>query len=158
MVAPGKLQRRVPVRLAASFLLVWTMGCGDPFFGIAGGQLSGAAADVPPTWVPYNDVETVQLETRPEDPYSVNVWGVGTREVYFVASGRGTESAWAQHLIQDPRVRLQIGERVYELRAVRADSWRDRRRYKAMSQHKYDDFDSAFEDFGTAIVFRLEPR
>jgi len=137
--------------LSASLLLVIVLGCGDPFFGLSGGRLAGDIADVPPSWIPYNDTETVQLETRPADPYSVNVWGVGASAGYFVAAGAGLEAAWAQHVTVDPRVRLRIEGSVYELQAVRADTWIDRRRYKAMATQKFDDFD-------TAVLFRLEPR
>jgi len=55
-------------------------------------------------------------------------------------------------------VRLRLGHAVYELRAVRADSKLERRRFRAMGKHKYDDFDSAFEDFDAVVVFRLERR
>ena len=101
---------------------------------------------------------TVQLETRPDDPYSVNIWGVGGSRTFFVASGDGMESVWAQHIADDPNVRLRLGHAVYELRAVRADSKLERRRFRAMGKHKYDDFDSAFEDFDAVVVFRLERR
>ena len=144
--------------LFASLLVVSALGCGDPFFGLAGGRLAGDVVEVPPSWVLYNDTDTVQLETRPADPYSVNVWGVGTSAGYFVAAGAGLEAVWAQQVTADPRVRLRVADSVYELRAVRVDSWIDRRRYKAMATQKYDDFNSAFEDFDAAVLFRLEPR
>ena len=54
--------------------------------------------------------------------------------------------------------RLRIGETVYELQAVRVDRKRDRRLFSAFGRNKYDDFDSAFDEFETAVVFRLDPR
>lgn len=155
MTSRFRMQWRPLVMLA---VLGLALGCADPLLGFAGGQLAGPTAPVPDDWSFSDDVETVQLETRPADPYSVNIWGVAGSGSYYIASGKGMDAAWAQHIAEDPRVRLRIGETVYELQAVRVDRKRDRRLFSAFGRNKYDDFDSAFDEFETAVVFRLDPR
>ena len=102
--------------------LLLLLGCGEPFVMIPGGRLSGTTKSVPENWRFTDAHEDVQLETRPADPYSVNVWVVAVGDDLFVASGRGAESAWAQHIEADPNVRLRVGDDIYELRAVEADT------------------------------------
>ena len=58
--------------IAASMLVgAVVVACG-PIVMIPGGELSGTPAPVPESWDFTNEVDTIQLETRPEDPYSVN--------------------------------------------------------------------------------------
>ena len=101
------------------------MGCG-PIGPFPGGALEGevgsaAVAD----WSFARDVENAQLETRPGDPHSVNTWwGAVGDELYVPTSmilgskhpgGRG----WVAHVADDERVRIRLGDRVFERRALR---------------------------------------
>ena len=61
--------------LALALLAGAVAGCDEPFFLLPGGALDGAPAPVPDDWSATDDVKTVQLETRPADPYSVNKIG-----------------------------------------------------------------------------------
>jgi len=119
-------RRTVRASLALAALAALA-GCGEPWCVFSGGALSGTVTPPPGSWNFSGAFETVQLETRPDDPYSVNIWGVGGSRTFFVASGDGMEAAWAQHIADDPNVRLRLGHAVYELRAVRADSKLERR-------------------------------
>ena len=56
-------------------LLAFSMGCG-PFLLLPGGELEGTSVPTPADWSFLADISTVQIETRPEDPYSVNIWVV----------------------------------------------------------------------------------
>jgi hypothetical protein len=103
-------------------------------------------------------VKTVQLETRPSDPYSVNIWGVAMGSDFFVVSGRGMEAAWAQHIEADPNVRLRVGDDVYELRAVRVEATADRDLFLAALSKKYEEFDASEEQPSEATLYRLEAR
>ncbi len=60
-------------RLIAMSSLFLVAGCG-PFLLLPGGKLGGATAPAPSDWAFADEVNTAQLETRPEDPYSVNIW------------------------------------------------------------------------------------
>ena len=48
-------------------------GCNGPVVLLPGGKLNGETRPVPADWAFAGDYGTAQLETRPEDPYSVNV-------------------------------------------------------------------------------------
>jgi len=144
---------RVPLVFALVPLL---LACG-PLGPIAGGELSGTATSPPPDWHFTDAVETVQLETRPEDPYSVNIWGVAYEDAFYVAAGGGDESAWVMHVAEDPRVRLRIGDRLFELQAQRVDDPAVRDAVMQALIRKYD-FQPDPEDAATAVLFRLVPR
>ena len=89
--------------------------CGEPFSKLAGGELSGVTATPPALWSDVPDV--VQLEVRPADPYSVNVWCVVVdNDLYIATSPEGNE--WLAHIRSDGKVRLRLGETLYPLRAV----------------------------------------
>ena len=131
--------------------------CGDPIVMLPGGELSGTVKPVPSDWSFSDAVEEVQLETRPDDPYSVNIWGVAVGERFYIASGDGMEAAWAQHIAEDPRVRLRIGEDLDELRAKRARTPRDRDAFRAAAKKKYD-FEPDEEQERDAVIYRLYAR
>lgn len=132
-------------------------GCDGPLVMIPGGVLSGDVQPTPSDWSFSDDVRDVQLETRPDDPYSVNVWGIGIGERFMVASGRGLEATWAQHIQADPRVRLRIEDSVYELSARLSQDPRDRDLFLEAARAKYD-FEPEAEDAEKAVLFVLEPR
>jgi len=128
----------------------------DPTVMIPGGRLSGETKPVPASWAFTEEVETVQLETRPEDPYSVNIWGVGVGDDFYVASGKA-DNAWARHIASDDRVRLRIEGSIYEMRAIRDDSAEGRERFLEAAKAKYD-FEPDPEESSDAILFRLVER
>jgi hypothetical protein len=124
---------------------------------LPGGALSGTVEPAPADWSFTDAVEIVQLETRPDDPYSVNIWGVAARGAFYVASGRGEENAWAKHLLEDPRVRLRVNDSLYELQAARTDDPAERDAFLEAAHKKYD-FEVDEEQQSKAILFRLDPR
>jgi hypothetical protein len=132
-----------------------SLACG-PLVMIPGGRLSGTVTPAPGDWSFSDDVETVQLETRPDDPYSVNIWGVAVGDQFYVASGK-SDNAWATHIAADDRVRLRVDESIYELRAVRDDSADGRERFLAAAKAKYD-FEPDPEQTSGAILFKLVAR
>lgn len=138
------------------FLLFALVGC-DPIVMIPGGQLSGEVTATPDNWAFTNATDTFQLETRPSDPYSVNVWAIALDDWIYVVAGSGMETTWAQHIANDDRVRLRVGEAIYELRASEDDSQETRDAFLAAAKTKYD-FDSEGEDVEEAMLFRLGPR
>lgn len=139
------MRRRCQALAAVCLLAVACGGDGGPTGLLPGGRLSGAVAPAPPSWDFAGDAGTAQLETQPSEPYSVNI-------AYTVDGGRlyvnagGTETRWATYIALDPRVRLRLDGRIYDLRARRvrdpaelhafAEAWtaqsffrRDPRRY-----------------------------
>ncbi|MBB84225.1 MAG: hypothetical protein CL931_10495 [Deltaproteobacteria bacterium] len=107
--------------LASLLLSSTALGCrgeGGPAGLLPGGRLAGEDAGLPEDWGFAGDAGTIQLETNPEAPYSVNL-------AYTVIDGRlyinagGTETRWAVHIAADPRVRLRREDQLYALRARR---------------------------------------
>ncbi len=93
-----------------------SLGCGGPFFVIPGGQLSGEVVTEPVTDWSFVTDSFVDLETRPDDPYSVELnYVVKDGQLYIdPAEGRN----WLEYIRADPRVRVRFGKEIYPLTAV----------------------------------------
>ncbi len=106
------------VRFVALLLAVAASGCNGPLAVFPGGKLGGDVALTPTDWSSAGAYGTAQLETRPEEPYSVNL-------VFTVVAGRlyinagDTETRWVKNIEANPAVRLRIDGAVYALRAER---------------------------------------
>jgi len=98
-------------------ILVCGCSCG-PFLLLPGGKLDGPVKPTPASFAFAADAGTIQLETRPADPYSVNVMGAVVGDGLYV-SGGDTRTAWVENIEADPLVRARVGGDVYELRARR---------------------------------------
>ena len=139
--------------LALSIALV-TFGCG-PIVMLPGGALSGTLREAPESWAFTDDVNTVQLETRPDDPYSVNIWCVRVGDALFVGGTR--ESTWTRHVVENPNVRLRVNEDLYELRATEATTDEEAEGFLAAAAAKYGrELDPEMR--AQAILFKLVPR
>ncbi|MEM7409410.1 MAG: nitroreductase/quinone reductase family protein [Myxococcota bacterium] len=136
--------------------LLLATACG-PLVMIPGGALSGMPQEVPRDWSFTDGVDVVQLETRPDDPYSVNVWTVAANDALYVVAGTGAESAWVQHIEADPRVRLRVGDDLYDLRAVRADDDAEVDAFLEAAMAKYD-FEPEEGQREQAVLYRLVAR
>ena len=131
------------------------LGCG-PLVMVPGGALSGSVRPVPSDWSFSDAIETIQLETRPSDPYSVNLWGIGIGENFYLAAG-SSESRWASYISDDPRVRLRLGDDLYELQATRTKDPAELDAFLAALKRKYDHEPEA-DEREEATLFRLEAR
>ena len=105
-------------QVLASLAMVVAVGCNGPFVLLPGGGLEGESQAAPADWAFAGDYGTAQLETRPEEPYSVNL-------AYTIMEGRlyinagGTETQWVKNMTANPLVRLRVDDRIYDLRAQR---------------------------------------
>lgn len=122
---------------------------------IPGGALKGNPTEAPASWDFTNQVDTVQLETRLDAPYSVNIWCVAAQGAVYVAGSRN--STWTQNVAADSRVRLRVGDNVYALNAVEASAESDLLAFEAAAKAKYD-FKAEPEQREESILFRLSPR
>lgn len=146
----NRIQRSIPV-----LLLLIATACG-PLVMVPGGQLDGTPSEAPSDWSFSDAVEVVQLETNPDDPYSVNIWGVASGGDFYVAAG-DRESQWAQNMNADPRVRLKIGDALYELRAEATNDEADLDRFLTAAKKKYD-FELEEGQREEAALYRLIAR
>lgn len=99
-----------------SFPIGLASGCGGPFLIFPGGALSGVVVEQPvEDWSSVSD-HFVDLETRPEQPYSVELnYLVKDGDLYIdPAEGR----RWLDHIRADSRVRVRFAGKIYPLKAV----------------------------------------
>lgn len=106
-------RRRVVVVALTSTVLA---ACGGPFLVLPGGELAGEVVHEPVSdWYFVRDW-FVDLETRPEDPYSVELNYVVRDGQLYVDPAEGRR--WLEHIRADPRVRVRFDGRIYPLEAV----------------------------------------
>ena len=97
-------------------VLLGTGPCGP----ISGGRIDGTVVTtVPGDWHFTDDLSTIQVETRPADPLSVTTWCFTDGPQLFVPSHGAAKKPWVQNVTKEPRVRLRIGEQIYEMQATR---------------------------------------
>ncbi len=157
------MRRRRPIALALLALLA-PLACGGPVGPLAGGRLRGETHKGPvESWDFAAPVETIQLETRPEDPHSVNVWSATVEGRLYVPSSMilgpetPTERAWVRHATDDPRVRLRIDGTIYAAEARRVEGVEYEAALAALDR-KYAQ-DPAGRDGSREIwIFRIHPR
>jgi len=162
------------MRIASLFAALLSAGCA-PFLVFPGGQLRGMLVSTEVgDWGFTDESEFVEIETRPDRPYSVQVYGVGSGNAFYIASqgwrgalGSANRARWISHLAEDPRIRLLVGDALYELEAVRVDEESEIERVRQLFLKKYGD---AAESWGfwrdktdalrasEAFVYRLDPR
>lgn len=144
---------------ATALLVVFATACGAPIGPIAGGELQGTEMPWPRDWTFTDDIENVLLETNPDDPYSVTVWGVSSANAFYVA-GASRDSRWVQNMLHNAQVTLSVDGNLYVGRASRVIDAQELRRVGDAFTAKYDidtsETSSFFEDGG--IIFRLNDR
>ena len=103
-----------------------------------------------------SEMEVVQIETRPDSPYSINIWAVDVGSSIYIASGTGPKTDWVSHLEEEPAIRLRLENKIYELTVVKVSDPKELDRVYARYVQKYDyQSDVAPQD---AWVYRLDPR
>lgn len=136
-------------------VIVALTGC-DPMGPLPGGALAGEVKTPPDDWAMIEEIETVQLETNPDDPYSVNLWVVSLDSELYIAAGGG-ETRWSKHISIDPKVRLRINHKIYELRASSVDDNEELEEVRRAYVDKYA-MESDSAQFNDSRVFRLDQR
>jgi F420H(2)-dependent quinone reductase len=143
-------------RALLTLALLALAGCGGPLGMIHGGRLDGTVESAPvDDWSFTRDVQKIQLETNPADPYSVNVYCVAQGPRLWVTAGREANT-WAQNLVADPHVRVRVGERIFERRAVRVTDPAEVELVLSLYEEKYD-YERKPNGFGHPTQFRLDP-
>ncbi len=123
---------------------------------LPGGALKGTPAATPADWSSVADVKTIQVEFRPADPYSHNIWGVGLGpDLYIATSAKGTR--WTPFIAEDPNVRVRVGDELFDLMAVPVTDDAERTRVAEAYSLKYDI--KADDNWVTAgLIYRLDRR
>jgi len=140
------------ISLTQLALLLTLVGCTDPLISVPGGKLNGEPTAAPASWSSVPDV--IQLETRPDDPYSVNIWALVESGNLYLA----TENArWLAHIKADDRVRVRIDGMLYALRAEQVTEVEEMNRLAAAYREKYE-YEIESTSFASANAFRLVAR
>ena len=95
------------VRLFSLLLVFSLSGCNGPFALLPGGRLDGEVEPVPSAWAFAGDYGIAQLETRPEEPYSVNI-AYTVMEGHLYINAGDTETQWVKNMTVNPEVRLRV--------------------------------------------------
>ncbi len=91
-------------------------GCGGPFLMFPGGELRGELVMEPVTDWSFVEGQLIHLETRPGDPYSVELNCIVRDGQLYIDPAE--DRRWHDHIRADPQVRARFGDKVYPLRAV----------------------------------------
>ncbi len=148
------MQAHIDGKAILLLISILTISACEPIGPLPGGELSGKLGAVPTSWLTLDDAEVVPLEVN--GPYSVNIWGIGVSQGYYVAAGKGIESKWSRKIVGDSAVRLRIAETIYELDAVQVDDSNELDVVLEAYREKYEL--EASEDFPNAILYRLDAR
>lgn len=140
----------------ASLLAACAGGCSADWVPFSGGALEGPVAAPPEDWRAVVVDEVIRLESQPADPYSVNLWVIPRERWLYVFAG-ANRANWIEHIEQDPRVRLQAGGMIYELRADRVS---DAEEFEAFAQSWQDKYGRRprNESVTETWLMRLSPR
>ena len=131
------------------------VGCG-PLLVFPGGELKGAISAAPEDWNFTHEIGTVQLETRPSDPYSINIWATAVRDSLYLHAGTNRAN-WVENIEADSSIRLRINSEIYPLRAVRVQDPVEFQRFADAYESKYGSRPGN-EDVAEVYLFRLEAR
>jgi hypothetical protein len=121
-----------------------------------GGRLSGDVKRAPSDWAFSESIDVVQIETRPSDPYSVNIWGAAKDGTFYVMAAN-RERRWVKNLMADPNVRLKVCDDVYEMRANEVTDEATIESVVEVLVAKYD-FRPNAEQRAEGALFALPPR
>jgi hypothetical protein len=151
---PASLSKSLALALAVSLAAT---ACGPTFF-MHGGRLSGESVAAPvEDWSFTDSIHRIQVETNPAAPYSVNAWCVARGPKLWITVGGGEGSTWGKNMLDDPRVRVRVEDKLYERTAVRVTDPDEIALVRGLYAEKYHPlFDLTKREHAT--FFRLEPR
>jgi len=145
-----------PISLFVAFSILFLAACSGPFVLLPGGALEGSVAAPTGDWAFTDEINTIQFETNPAEPYSVNIWITALGPNLYVHAG-ANRAEWIENMENDKRVRLLVNESIYELDATRVET-----------QEEFDRFSDAYEvkygsrprngNVSEAYLFRLAAR
>jgi len=142
------------MKIAWAFALGLALGCGP----IPGGALEGPTASVPADWsaVMQGDRALCEVESRPSNPHSIQLECFTYEGSLYVQSHRWAQSSWwpvkswAVVWLENPDVRVRIGESLYDLRATQVSAGPERD--AVLGLRGYAPIPAGI------VLFRFEPR
>lgn len=98
------------------FGIFWLVACQSPVLIFSGGTLSGPVGDTD-SFTFAAQYKLLQLEVRPEDPYSVNLRVLMHDNQLYIDAAE--HRRWHKYLKLNHDVRIKLGGSVYRATAVR---------------------------------------
>ena len=130
--------------------------CDGPLPFLSGGELNGVVAEVPVNWQLEEISGLAQLETRPAEPYSVNLAYVQMDGSFYFYAG-DTRTNWVKHIEENPLVRVRVNDTIYPGRAVRVTDEDEIARFAAIWVDR-SMFSRDPHSFEEVWLYRLEAR
>jgi len=128
-----------------------------PLGPIPGGAFEGPVDPDPnPDWSNLDDV--IELEIRPEKPWSLSVWNAVIDGELYVPSAQGASRRWTSVALADPRVRVRTNGKIYERRIELVTDPALRARIGEAIAERYDLKDRDESDLESTWFFRIAPR
>ena len=128
-----------------------------PVGPIPGGRMEGPVSDdADPYW--SNLELVIELEIRPSKPWSLSVWNAVVDGELYVPSAKGKSRRWTHVALEDPRVRVRTGGKIYERRLERVTDRELLVKVRTELGRRYE-LDGDAEDTDDGLwVFRVAPR
>ncbi len=105
---------RMPTFLLAAVILL--SSC--EYLPFSSGALEGTVTQSPDDWSEVAKTEIIQLETNPDEPYSVNLWICQVDADLYVYAG-DSRAQWIENLEKNSAARLGVTGAIYELQGER---------------------------------------
>lgn len=147
---------RIHFLLVLTSFLLLVPACGGPFLLLPGGELEGEVAPVPADWSFTDEISTIQIETNPSDPYSVNIWATAAGEALYLHAG-ANRATWVEYLETDPHLRIKVEDQLYELAATRVTDVEEFAAFADRYETKYGNRPRN-ENVSEVFLLRLEAR
>jgi len=138
------------------FFVCCLLVTGCAYIPFSGGELEGTVTPIPDDWSNIADVDIIQIETNPSDPYSVKLWVTVMDNVPYLHAGANL-ATWVEHLQLNPELRLKHDEKIYELKAERVTSADEFKRLGEIYNEKYGNYPRV-PDIKEVYLYRLLPR
>jgi len=129
----------------------------NPIGPISGRAVTGTVAAYPDDWSFSDEHSTIAVEVRPEAPHSVTTICFVHDGALYVPAQSGSTKDWTGYVVADPRVRLKIGDRVFEAAATRIED-ADPETFLTSAGKKYPQVASQDEIPEDIWLFRIGPR
>lgn len=105
---------RIALLVLLTSLLV--ISCGGPFLVFPGGRLSGEVVSERVSDWSFAEDRFVDVETRPDDPYSIELNYVIKEGNLYIDPAEGRR--WLDYIRADPNLRVRFGDKIYPVKAV----------------------------------------
>ena len=137
-------------------LLAALVACG-PIGPLPGGRLSGEVVlDRVEDWSFSDAHPLIQLESRPWFPHSVTTICFTHEGRLYVPAANPRGKAWPSYVLDDPRVRVKIGDKIYRGRAQRVSDESVTDAMFDAARQKYEQMAASRDELPEIWLFRID--